>query len=80
MRKKILIIGGAGFIGHNLAIFLKKLDVTIVDGLNINNLEYLKKYNEFPNPSLTKILLNRLKLLKKSKIKFLKLMQETTSH
>ena len=57
MRKKILIIGGAGFIGHNLAIFLKKkkLDVTIVDGLNINNLEYLKKkYNEFPNPSLTK--------------------------
>ncbi len=77
MRKKILIIGGAGFIGHNLAIFLKKkkLDVTIVDGLNINNLEYLKKrYNEFPNPSLTKkILLNRLKLLKKSKIKFFKI-------
>jgi len=77
MRKKILIIGGAGFIGHNLAIFLKKkkLDVTIVDGLNINNLEYLKKkYNEFPNPSLTKkILLNRLKLLKKSNIKFFKI-------
>ena len=77
MSKKILIIGGAGFIGHNLAIFLKKkkLDVTIVDGLNINNLEYLKKrYNEFPNPSLTKkILLNRLKLLKKSKIKFFKI-------
>ena len=77
MRKKILITGGAGFIGHNLAIFLKKkkLDVTIVDGLNINNLEYLKKkYNEFPNPSLTKkILLKRLKLLKKSKIKFFKI-------
>ena len=77
MSKKILIIGGAGFIGHNLAIFLKKkkLDVTIVDGLNINNLDYLKKkYKEFSNPSLTKkILLNRLKLLKKSKIKFFKI-------
>ena len=38
--KKILLIGGCGFIGHNLAIHLKKLnfDVTIVDGLSVNNL------------------------------------------
>ena len=43
MRKKNINYWWCGFIGHNLAIFLKKLDVTIVDGLNINNLEYLKK-------------------------------------
>jgi len=77
MKKKILIIGGAGFIGHNLALFLKKkkFDVTIVDGLNVNNLDYLKKkYKEFANPILTKkILINRLKLIKRNKIKIIKL-------
>ena len=39
--KKILIIGGMGFIGHNLAILLKKKNnlVTIIDSLSINNLK-----------------------------------------
>ena len=37
--KKVLLIGGCGFIGHNLAIHLKKsFQVEIVDGLNVNNL------------------------------------------
>ena len=38
--KKVLLIGGAGFIGHNLALSLKKndVDVSIVDGLQVNNL------------------------------------------
>ena len=45
MKEKILIIGGAGFIGHNLSLFLKKknFDVTIVDNFAINNLISLKK-------------------------------------
>ncbi len=38
--KKICIIGGAGFIGHNLAVQLKDTghDVTCVDNLMVNNL------------------------------------------
>ena len=37
--KKIALIGGAGFIGHNLALKLKKRGhkVLIIDGLNVNN-------------------------------------------
>jgi len=37
--KHILLIGGAGFIGHNLAIELKRkgAEVSIVDGLQVNN-------------------------------------------
>ena len=38
--KKIVLIGGAGFIGHNLALHLKSLgaEVTIIDSLQVNNL------------------------------------------
>ncbi|HEB73322.1 MAG TPA: NAD-dependent epimerase/dehydratase family protein [Nitrospirae bacterium] len=38
--KKILIIGGAGFIGHNMAITLAGLGakVAVIDGLQVNNL------------------------------------------
>jgi nucleoside-diphosphate-sugar epimerase len=41
--KKIVLIGGAGFIGHNLALKLAKLGahVEVVDGLQVNNLLYL---------------------------------------
>ena len=36
--KKILLVGGCGFIGHNLALFLKKKKANpfIVDSLSIN--------------------------------------------
>ena len=39
--KKILIVGGMGFIGHNLALLLKKKgnNVTLIDSLSINNLK-----------------------------------------
>jgi nucleoside-diphosphate-sugar epimerase len=39
-NRRVLIVGGAGFIGHNLAIDLKKrgAHVTVIDGLQVNNL------------------------------------------
>ena len=39
-NKKILLVGGCGFIGHNLAIHLKKrgADPVIVDSLAVNNI------------------------------------------
>ena len=45
MKKKILLIGGAGFIGHNLALYLpkKKYKIYIFDNLEVNNLKYVKK-------------------------------------
>tara|TARA_A100001015_G_scaffold312006_1_gene416329 strand:- start:3925 stop:4932 length:1008 start_codon:yes stop_codon:yes gene_type:complete len=76
-NKKILIIGGAGFIGHNLAIKLKSLkaSVMIVDGLSVNNLESLKKnINKLPHPKLSmQIIKERIRLLKKNKIPLKKL-------
>lgn len=66
-NKKILIVGGAGFIGHNLAIQLKKLnaEVSIIDSLGINNLISLKNNSDnLPFPELSKNILDeRLKLL-----------------
>jgi nucleoside-diphosphate-sugar epimerase len=38
--KRVLLIGGAGFIGHNLALELRKrgAEVSVIDGLEVNNL------------------------------------------
>ena len=55
MIKKIAIIGGAGFIGHNLAMKLKEnnFDVSIIDGLEVNNLtSVIGNHNNIPYPSL----------------------------
>ena len=76
-NKKITIIGGAGFIGHNLCLELKKKQakVTLIDDLQVNNLYSLKKKNNsYPFPKLTKLILEeRFKLLKKNKIKIFKI-------
>ena len=71
MNKKIIIIGGAGFIGHNLAIKLKEnnFDVNIVDGLEVNNLtSVIGNSDNLPYPLLSKkILDSRLDLLTEKK-------------
>lgn len=72
MNKKIAIIGGAGFIGHNLAIKLKEnnFDVNIIDGLEVNNLtSIIGNFDNLPYPLLSKkIVESRLELLSKKKI------------
>ena len=71
-NRRILIVGGAGFIGHNLALKLKSLgaNVTVLDGLVVNNLYSVKRnQNNLPFPKLAlKILHERFYLLKKNKI------------
>ena len=74
MKKKITIIGGAGFIGHNLAVALKAKDyeVSVIDSLGINNLiSVLANNDNKPSTKLDKVILNeRINLINKNKIKF----------
>ena len=57
--KKILLTGGNGFIGHNLAIYLKKknYDVKVLDSLGVNNLLSFTD-NEIVNQNLYRSILN----------------------
>ena len=72
MKQKILLVGGGGFIGHNLAIFLKnkKYDVFAIDNFNINNLGFIKKHlKDKKKKELYRSFINeRIKLLKKYKV------------
>ncbi len=70
MGKKILLVGGCGFIGHNLALHLSKIghSPVIVDSLSINNI-YSLDNKEILNQKLYKsILESRMKLLKENEI------------
>jgi nucleoside-diphosphate-sugar epimerase len=66
--KRILLVGGAGFIGHNLALELvsKGAEVSIIDGLNVNNLLAFSATNKkIDNQEFyTDIINQRLDLLK----------------
>ncbi len=71
--KRIAIIGGVGFIGHNLALKLKELGAEphVVDGLQVNNIGYYtSSYEKNINSELYIGFINeRLSLLKKAKVK-----------
>ena len=70
--RRVLLVGGAGFIGHNLAIRLKQLgaDVAIVDGLQVNNLSsFLSTTEPDVNRALYVAFIHeRLRLLEESGI------------
>ena len=66
--KRIALIGGAGFIGHHLALYLKEqgADVFIIDGLSVNNLLYLHSTDlEIPGDRMLylRMINSRLELL-----------------
>ncbi len=70
--KKIVLIGGAGFIGHNLALELKKRGavVDIIDSMQVNNLlSFTLSSNKIANRDLYwRILNERIELLHKADI------------
>ena len=76
MNSKVLLVGGCGFIGHNLAIYLKnnKINPIVVDSLSINNLksfEFKKNNGDKSNQLYRAILNNRIKLLYENNIELI---------
>jgi nucleoside-diphosphate-sugar epimerase len=73
LHRRVTIIGGAGFIGHNLALHLKNLgaEVSVIDGLEVNNLtSVLANSDNLPHPQLALSVINeRLDLLRSAGIK-----------
>jgi nucleoside-diphosphate-sugar epimerase len=69
MKKNILLVGGSGFIGHNLALKLcENHNISIVDSLSVNNLLSFTD-SEIINKNLyNQILNNRLNLINEKKI------------
>lgn len=70
--KRIALVGGAGFIGHHLALEYKRLgaEVAVIDGLSVNNLlAFSTTESRQPNSELyMHIVHERLKLLKAHQI------------
>ena len=72
-NKKIVLVGGGGFIGHNLALFLEKYGahVTIIDSFQVNNyVSLIANSDNLENPQLLlSILDERLRLVLNSRVK-----------
>lgn len=70
--KVVALMGGAGFIGHHLALALRALgaEAHVVDGLQVNNLgAYTSGTNPDPNSELYVTFINeRLDLLRRARI------------
>jgi nucleoside-diphosphate-sugar epimerase len=69
--RKIALIGGAGFIGHNLALTLARLgaEVHVVDSLQVNNLGAFSNSHDDQDKVLYVHLINeRLQLLREAEI------------
>ena len=69
--RKIALIGGAGFIGHNLALTLSRLgaEVHVVDSLQVNNLGAFSNSHDDLNKTVYLHLINeRLRLLREAAI------------
>jgi nucleoside-diphosphate-sugar epimerase len=70
--RRVALLGGAGFIGHHLALYLagQGADVHVIDGLSVNHLlHYNSEFGNVPNRELYLRMLNkRLGLLRAAKI------------
>lgn len=70
--RRIVLIGGCGFIGHNLALCLKEMgaEVSIIDSLQVNNLlSFVETGTPMDNRDLYLTILNqRLDMLRKAKV------------
>ena len=76
MKKNVLILGAAGFIGQNLSIYLKNknLNVLGIDNFKINNFAHVKTIKDIYKKKLYLNFLNeRISLLKKNRIKLIDL-------
>ena len=71
MKKKLLIIGGAGFIGHNIALKIKnEYEIFIIDSLAVNNfVSLVDNKDNLPYPKLSKAVLeDRIRLFDKNNL------------
>src|ERR1700691_6013967 len=70
--RRIALVGGAGFIGHNLALRLKRLGAEpfVIDSLAVNNYHTFKAgADDIPNAALyLRIIEQRLDLLRENDI------------
>lgn len=70
--KKIVLIGGAGFIGHNLALEMRRrgAQVDVIDGLQVNNLVQMsaEKLDSVNRAMYMRMLTDRLDLLRAANV------------
>ena len=73
--KKVIVTGGSGFIGHHLALGLRKknADVIVLDNLQINNIVSILgnlEISELKRKLYIKFILDRYTLMREAGIKF----------